>query len=216
MPVLIFANGDLVNEQWVRPFLESPTAVIAADGGAYHVLAANHVPDIVIGDLDSLDAQTEQELAAQGAHFVRFPVEKDETDLELALLYAAEHFPGEELLVFGVLGGRLDQTLANILLLAHPNLKGVMVRLVEEHQRAWLFREVTTIHGRVGDKLSLIPLGGDAQIQSTQGLKWPLQEDVLSFGPARGVSNLITAVPAEVRLRHGTVLCIHTDGSWER
>ncbi len=216
MSVLIFANGDLVDAQWVKPFLQEATAVIAADGGAHHVLAADHLPDVVIGDLDSLDQPTLDQLTQDGVEILRFPAEKDETDLELALLYAVEQFPDQEILVLGVLGGRLDQTLANILLLAHPELAGRMVRLVEEHQRAWLFREQTEILGVVGDTVSLIPLGGEAQVLSTAGLKWPLHDDVLAFGPARGVSNVLTAVSATVTLRRGTVLCIHTDGSWGR
>jgi thiamine pyrophosphokinase len=108
------------------------------------------------------------------------------------------------------MGGRLDQTLANILLLAHPALNGRCVRLVEERETAWLVDRETTIDGAPGDTVSLIPLDGTVHVAETVGLRWPLRDDHLDFGPARGVSNEMTADSASVRLSSGRLLCIHT------
>jgi thiamine pyrophosphokinase len=216
MAVLLLANGDLGDKRWVEPLLVGATAVLAADGGANHLLRMGRLPDMVIGDLDSVGAESLRQLQAAGVAIQQYPAEKDETDLELALLYAVQQFPDEEIWVLGVLGGRLDQTLANILLLAHPALLGKRVKLVEEHQRAWLVRGKGEIVGRVGDTVSLVPLGGDVVIAETVGLKWQLRDETLSFGPARGVSNVLTAVSASIRLHQGALLCIHTDQTWGR
>jgi len=209
MSVLIFANGVIEDVEWIRPYLAAATAVIAADGGTRHLMRLDHLPDVVIGDMDSLPSKAHSWLEAAHVHLITHPPAKDETDLELALLYAVENYD-EPLRIFGALGGRLDQMLANILLLAHARLHGRDVQLITAQERAWLIRDYTKIVGQVGDTISLIPINGDVHVAGTTGLEWPLQDEVLAFSLARGVSNVITAVPATVTLHSGSILCVHT------
>lgn len=220
MAVLLFANGDMPDYDglsWVQPFLAQASLIVAADGGVRYVRQLGRWPDVVVGDMDSMPASWEQELNAAQVQIVHYPAAKDETDLELALLYAAAHSDAAEpLLIFAALGGRLDQTLANVLLLAHPALAGRSVRLVEPFQQAWLVRQETVIHGQVGDKVSLIPLGGAVEVAYTSGLAWPLHHDTLAFGPARGVSNVMEAPLVTIRLAQGQALCVHTQREWQR
>ena len=214
MSTLIFANGDLEPGAWLQPYLAQATRLIAANGGSRHLYQLRQPPDMVIGDLDSLPTEVRDWLATAVIQFISHPAEKDETDLELALLYAIQF--EQDISIVGALGGRLDQTLANILLLAHPALQGRQVHLVEPYQKAWLVEGEAVINGRRGDTLSLIPLGGDTLIAQTVGLKWPLQDEILHFGPARGVSNMLVADTAKVWVRHGRLLCIHTQQTWQR
>ena len=209
MTVLIFANGIIEDVEWIRPYLTNATVVIAADGGTSHLHRLNYAPDVIIGDQDSLAEEHRQWLEQNGIQFSTYPPAKDETDLELALLYAVEHFD-EEILLFGTLGGRLDQMLANVLLLTHPQLNGRSVKLLTANETAWMVTDKTTVQGKVGDILSLIPLTGDAHIKATTGLEWPLNNDVLAFGLARGISNSLTHPTATIELHSGTLLCIHT------
>jgi len=208
-PVLIFANGVLDDTAWIAPYLDRARAIIAADGGLRHLLALGRHPDVLIGDLDSLPPGVEAELAGWETEVIRYPAAKDATDLELALLLARERFPDRELLVLGGFGGRLDQTLANILLLAHPDLIGHPARFVEARESAWLVTDETRIDGRPGDTVSLIPLGGPARVVETTGLRWPLRDETLAFGPARGISNELVGEVAVVRLGGGMLLCVH-------
>lgn len=208
MSVLIFANGVIEEVAWLQPYLAAATAVIAADGGTRHLFRLQHRPDVVIGDMDSLPAAVCTWLEAGATRFITHPTTKDQTDLELALLYAAAMYDAP-VLIFGALGGRLDQTVGNILLLTHPQLHGRLIMLVTAHERAWLVRGHTEVNGRPGDTVSLIPLGGDAHIHATTGLQWPLRDEVLTFGLARGMSNVLTAVTATLSVTSGCVLCIH-------
>lgn len=210
-PILLFANGVLADAGWVSPYLARAAAVIAADGGLRHLLPLGRRPDVLIGDLDSLPPGIVAEEAAD--QVIRFPRDKNETDLELALLYAVAQYPGHEVLIFGGFGGRLDHMLANILVLAHTRLLGQPIRFVDDRESAWLLTAeppgATTVHGAPGDIVSLLPLGGPAHVLTTTGLRWPLQDETLSFGPARGVSNEMTAAVATVRLGAGVVVCVH-------
>jgi thiamine pyrophosphokinase len=217
MRILIFANGDkpLEGWGWVQEYL-SPTAfLIAVDGGARHLDQLNLYPHVVIGDLDSLEPELQSNLIERQVELITAPQNKDETDLELALLYAAKNQIGP-ILIFGGTGGRLDQTLSNILLLSLPQLSGRVVILVEPNQKAWIIESETTIAGNEGDLVSLIPYWGRVRVRRTEGLKWPLQNEWLYPGPARGVSNLMTQEQAIVEISDGRVLCIHTDRNWER
>ncbi len=211
MRIVIFANGVMDNiadttAQWVQP----EALIIAADGGTHHARAAGLKLDHVIGDLDSLSSELQTELKAAGTVFHDHPPAKDETDLELALLWASQRSP-QQIVILGAWGGRPDQTLANLLLLALPELRGVDVVIVAPPWEIRLIRggERLALTGEPGDGLSLIPLGGDVTGVTTTGLAYALDEEPLYFGPARGVSNVFEETNAEVRVAEGTLWCFH-------
>ncbi len=128
MRILLFANGDLPDPEAARARVRPDDYILCADGGAHHALALGLTPDRVIGDLDSLDPALLARLQAQGVSFEQHPVDKDATDLELAL-EAARQLGAEEVLLLGALGGRLDQQLANLALLASPAFAGLRLSL---------------------------------------------------------------------------------------
>ena len=211
---LIFANGRLAAGPLLRQTLaDMPQAlVIAADGGARLARSCGLDVDVVIGDMDSIDAQLLEELEKAGAQLLRHPPDKDETDLELALKWAADQ--GIRCLrVFGALGGRLDQTLANVSLLALPQLRDCDVQLLDGNQRAWLLRPgAHEVVGAAGDTLSLMPLHGPVRGIVSEGLRWELRDEALLPGPARGISNLLTGARAGLRFTEGLLLIVHTQG----
>jgi thiamine pyrophosphokinase len=205
---VIITNGDLPEAETARRHAQRADLLLAADGGAAHALALGLSPDVVIGDLDSLDPDQQTQLYAAGTRFIVHPAEKDETDLELALLHAAT-LGAKSIVVLGVLGGRLDQTLANILLLTLPALVDREVYLVDGGQTAFIIRDEAVISGKPGDTVSLIPLGNNARGVTTAGLKYALDNGALPFGPALGLSNEMTEERAHVWVRDGLLLCIH-------
>jgi thiamine pyrophosphokinase len=210
--VIIFANGELTEPQTVRARLRVDDTLIAADGGARGCLALGLTPHLVVGDFDSLTADEVAGLRPRGVLIEQHPPGKDETDLELALL-AALRLGATDIALLGAAGGRLDMTLANLLLLTHPALAGVRVAVWHGTQTAWLIRPPgAEVRGAIGDTLSLIPLSGDAGGVTTHGLRYPLRGETLAFGPARGVSNVLTEATARVELRSGLMLAVLTKG----
>jgi len=207
---VIIANGELS-----PPIsIETSDVLIAADGGARHCLALGLQPAFVIGDLDSLTEEEISRLQSGGAQVIQFPTRKNSTDLELALQHA-ELLRPDEILIYGALGKRWDQTTANLLLAcAYPLAR---LRLVDGDQEILYVRarETLLIEGEAGDTVSLIPLSGDAAGITTKGLDYPLKDERLSFGSTRGVSNVLLANRAEVTLREGLLACvvIHQTGS---
>jgi thiamine pyrophosphokinase len=213
--------------------------VIAADFGAHHARAWGWPVDLLTGDLDSLPADEAAALRDAGAPVLLAPRAKDETDLELALALALDLDP-DEIVICAALGGRTDHLLANVLLLASPALAGVRAMIADGPVTVHLLRggqgtageqgsrgagETASLpvdgdggvegahlelEGAAGDLLSLLPVGGDAAGVTTSGLAYPLHDETLFLGRARGVSNVFEAGAAHVRLRAGLLLVVHT------
>jgi thiamine pyrophosphokinase len=212
--VLLFANGLLNHSAMVTSLLDSLDSprVICADGGALHARALGLTPHTIIGDLDSLSEEQVAEFKAAGAEIIQHPPEKDETDLELALYHCWE-IGAKSIHILGALGGRIDQTIANILLLTQPAIDDIDIEVIDGNQ---VIRPLQPgdhrIAGERGDTISLIPLSAAAEGISTRGLRYPLQNETLRLGPARGLSNVMLAESAVVEFTRGLLLLVHTGG----
>jgi thiamine pyrophosphokinase len=205
---LIFVNGELSDPGATRLLVQGEDVIIAADGGARHALALGVIPDAVIGDFDSLTPAELSVFSDMGIHLLRYPTAKDETDLELALAHAfkAGHRP---IIIIGAYGGRLDQTLGNLALLADPEYIGVDLRLDDGKTEAFFITSQATVHGKAGDTVSLIPWGKSAEGVTTDGLVYPLNQETLLPYRTRSISNQMLAETAKISLRYGLLLCVH-------
>lgn len=209
---LILTNGDILDSSTLKKRIEtwSPDQVIAADGGSRHASTLGLAIDLLVGDLDSIEPAQRETLQKQGTQFEHFKSEKDETDLELALLRAVAQ-GATEIAVIGIVGDRLDMILANIHLLALEALNPIRAELWLGRQTAWLIRPPgEEFEGTAGDTLSLIPVKGDALSVTTTGLAYPLHREMLFFGHARGVSNMMEEEVCRVDLETGILLAVHT------
>lgn len=209
---IIFANGTIADYERVRSEIskEVDPLIIAADGGVQHCSALQLAPDLVIGDLDSLDEKTRADLEQKGVQIISFPRDKDQTDLELALQFAIRRYP-DRILLFGLLGGRLDQTIANLLLLARPEWGSTQLITMEGPDTAYLVRgsETLQLTGETGEIISLISLTPQVGGVTTEGLRWPLKEAKLRFGSTLGVSNEFESTLATITFTEGVLLVVH-------
>lgn len=210
---LIFANGTQIHLPFVADLIEPSDMLIAADGGLRFLDQLGRRPDLLIGDMDSIEHSRIEALAASGTQIKRLSVHKDETDLELAVAAALSH-GCDSLLIIGALGGRLDMTLANIFSLLQLH-SGVAARLEDGLEEIFLIHgspaaEERLIEGRAGDRVSLLALGGPAVGITTRALEYPLRAETLFPAQARGVSNRMLESQAAVALNAGTLICIHT------
>jgi thiamine pyrophosphokinase len=210
---LIGGSPEVQSPARLTPTLDD--LVIAADLGATHARAWGWPLHLLVGDLDSLGAEDAALVADCSVPVVTAPVAKDETDLELALAHALAR-GASEIIICAALGGRSDHMLANVLLLARPELADLAVTLVDGRESIRLLRGGGSapahleMLGAKGDLLSLLPLGCDAVGVTTDGLQYPLRDETLFLGQARGVSNVFTGARAGILLRCGLLLVIHT------
>jgi thiamine pyrophosphokinase len=206
MRAVIFANGKLNNPDAAVKLLKPDDTIIAADGGAHHCTTLGITPALLVGDFDSLTEWEVDEWQSKGTQLIRHEQRKDETDLELALMLA-QGLDREEALVLGALGGRWDQTFANLLLPAYDKLDGLKVTFWHDGMWVYLVRSRREIRGVGGQTVSLIPVGGDAVGVTTEGLEWALHGETLKLGATRGISNVLNSNTAEVCVENGLLLC---------
>ncbi len=203
---LIVAGGRPVRPTVLNRVAE-PTWIVAADSGLDHAYDLGLEPNLVIGDMDSVSAAGLARAQAAGIQIERYPVDKDATDLELAIGAAAAAGFAEATIIGGT-GGRLSHTLANALVLTVDH--GIRLEWLTSHARICALHsgETREFHPSAGTLLSLLPVGGRAVCSST-GLRWPLAQAELAPGSTRGISNEIVAADgATVSVTDGCVLLI--------
>jgi thiamine pyrophosphokinase len=205
MRIIIFANGDLPNLEKAHALLHDGNFIIAADGGTRHTLALGLVPNIIVGDLDSINFDL-QPLIEKGTQVVRFSSDKNETDLELAIQHALTLQP-EQVIILAALGGRLDQTLGNIALILGP--LSPVIRLDDGIEEVFFCRDRCEVNGSAGDIVSLIPWQGEVTGVVTTNLKWPLRAETLYPHKTRGISNEMLGDTAAVKIGSGQLLVVH-------
>src|SRR5688572_21481737 len=222
MQVIVLADGQVgpraaLDAAWPG-WLEAGARVVAADGGARHAGPLGLEIDRWVGDGDSLGAAGIRALEAAGVPIELARPDKDESDTELAVL-AARAMGATQLTVLGALGGpRVDHALANLGLLSMPELEPLGVRLVAVDARVRRLLAPAAdggparldLAGRVGDLVSLLPIGADAEGVTTHGLAYRLQDEPLLAGRTRGLSNIRDLAEAAVVLRRGQLLVIET------
>ena len=213
MRIVVVASGVVApgDEAW----LEGADVVIAADGGAATLDRLGRPPDRVVGDLDSADPALVERLEASGARVDRHAADKEASDTELAL-HTAIAAGADRVDLLGATGGaRLDHELANLLLLADPAFASVDLQVVAggATARALHGEGELPLRGGVGDLVTLLPIGGDANGVTTTGLRWALDGATLPMGGSRGLSNVVTAHGASVRLAEGVLLVVETASS---
>jgi thiamine pyrophosphokinase len=220
--LLVVADGDVaplaaLDEAWPG-WSDGIAEVVAADGGLLRAWTLGLEPAVLVGDLDSLQAADVAAAADRGVAVIRASPDKDESDAELAALEAVRR-GATRITVLGAFGGpRLDHALANVWLLAHPGLAGAEVVLLDERWRASLISAPAAgdapvrvpLPGPVGALVSLLPHGGDVTGITTEGLRYPLRDEPLVVGPARGLSNVRIAEDAAVTVRGGRLLVVET------
>lgn len=201
---LIFAGGDPLPGRFVDD-LPQADLVVAADSGYDAAVAAGLGVDVLVGDLDSIS-----DAAAIPGHVIieRHPPDKDATDLELALDLVTRESPSR-IVVAGGSGGRLDHELAVAALLCSPRWDVVdEIDWISERGVAHVVAGRRTVHGDVGDLLTLIPMHGDATGITARGLRWPLDEETLPAGSTRGISNVMESPVADISVAAGRLLAI--------
>ena len=209
----LFLSGTIGRLDLLPVLPSADDLIVCADGGIRHALELGLIPALVVGDFDSVTDAQLQTCRELGAELCRFPADKDETDMELALKQLNEA-GCKDVSLYGALGGRLDHELGNLTAAARFAALGMQLKLVAEHLIGFFAHGPAEfkLEGNPGDTLSLVPLSAEARGVSISGARWPLQNAALSFGRSLTISNRFSAERVEIRIETGDVLIL--TGKW--
>lgn len=206
---VVALNGSILAkvEKYQNLFAYKKLTFIAADGGALFLNKINIVPDVIIGDMDSLTTAQIENFKNKEVDIIKYPVQKDETDGELALNYCIEN-EFQKVFLIGSQGGRFDQQLANIFLLEYGFENNISAVIKEPGLEAGIINDYHIFNQLQEHRLSLLPLSREVKGVTIKGCKYNVSDIDLLRYKTRGISNKILQNNAEVKIKKGLLLYI--------
>lgn len=210
MNVIIFTNGEYESLEFYRDFLKkiNKPYIICADGGANFAKKINIVPDIILGDMDSISKETTAFYQTiKNVKFQGHPSKKDETDTQLAIEHAIE-IGATEVIILGALGSRLDHSLGNIYLLTRFLEVDISGQIINENNTIRLINKNESFEFPVGTVVSLLPIGGDVEEINISGFEYPIVNGRMTMKNPYGISNVTNHEKQEIAFKKGMLLVI--------
>ncbi len=205
MKTLIIASGLIQEKHILSELVQACQMVICADGGARYMRDAGILPDVIIGDFDSITADDCRFFEKKQVRMIRHPADKDATDTELAADWAVEN-GADDITFTGASGVRLDHTLANIFLLKKLAARNVPARIMDDHNEIHVVQTRIELTGKPGDTLSVIPASESVKGIRLDGLAYPLHDAEIAMGSSLGISNRFTGHTAAVSIKSGLIV----------
>lgn len=207
MKVTVVTNGHIENMNILKSAIENSNYIICADGAAKYLMKLNIYPNILVGDLDSINKDAFRWIENGGVKVQRFPVKKDMTDTELAVEFALEQSPST-ITIVGAIGSRMDHSLGNIMLLYKIHKMGIKANIINEINHITITDSTLNVEGKIGQTISVIPISGDVKGVTLEGLEYPLTNHDIDMGSSLGISNRFIKDRATISVKEGTVLVI--------
>lgn len=213
MKFLIVSGGEATDE-FVEEVIKKGgfDVILAADSGMDFLYRTGILPDIIVGDFDSVDPKV---LDFFGEHehidICALNPEKDDTDTEFAIREAIRR-GASEITIIGGTGTRLDHVLGNICLLGIGLEEGVRMELLDAHNRIRMTDHSVVLKKKeqYGKYLSLVPYAEKVTGVTLTGLKYTLEDSVMGGFNSLGISNEIVDEEATVQFTSGRLLVIES------
>ena len=201
---LMVLAGAPPSEDLLMWRIEDSDYRIAVDGGFLSFTHADKIPDLLIGDLDSIPHSEELENRYPQLKIVRLR-EQDTTDFEKALHWVVANLEVSSLIILGALGKRTDHLITNLLVASNIDES---FNITLDHDDEWIFRVTPscplTLHGRKGVTLSILPIQVVTGV-TTKGLKWELDGEKIGGKRIIGQSNLCESDLVEITCQSGSL-----------
>lgn len=203
MNIAVFAGGDLLG----LPEKQDWDMVICADSGCEHALKFGILPDLVVGDFDSISSETLDYLNAKRVRMIDPISDQDKTDTQLAVEEALA-LGASYIAIIGGIGDRFDQSLANAQLLLFLWERGIQGYLTDGRQYVYLLASKLELVGQPGECVSILPLDRVLEGLYIKGLKYELVNHTIHMGDTRTISNEFTGKTAVISVSKGIALLI--------
>lgn len=205
MLVAVIADGNKPSVERIKQ--KGYDKLICVDGACGWAMSNGFLPDMAVGDMDSVNEAALTALANTGVAIQRHPTVKDETDSLLAI-DSAVALGADEIILYGATGGRIDHTLANIALLLRYARKGIRIKIIDEYVTAFAASGKVRLSSEPGKALSILPLDGSCHIKRLEGLLYPIDDAEITAEYPYSVSNEFIAENAVIQIERGWALIV--------
>ena len=205
MKGLIVSSGTITNYNRLKEIINEVDYIICADGGMEHLMKINKLPNVILGDLDSISKLTLEYIVNKNIPIEKYSSIKDSTDTELAMEYLIDR-GYDEIVLMGVTGTRQDHTMASILLLDTLYNRGIKAKIVDDNNIIYLTDNYLEIERLEGHYTSIIPISNTGIIVSLKGFFYNLDNKLIPFGSTLGISNKIVEDIGIVKIHKGKAL----------
>ncbi|BCZ48077.1 thiamine pyrophosphokinase [Clostridium gelidum] len=209
MNVAIVSGGTAPSEKLLRGYLGKVDFIIAADRGSECLYNYGIVPDLLLGDFDSVKKEILDAVKLQIKEVLEFPPEKDYTDTEIAIIEAIKR-GSEKIYLFGAIGSRMDHTLGNIGLLLTTKKRGANLEIINDNNRLYLAEKKMELFGDYGENISFHALCDKVKNFNIRGAKYNLETCDLSLLDPRAICNEFIDTPIEISYEDGELLILHS------
>lgn len=205
--ITIIGNGNIAESTWDQ--IDPADFLICVDGAALELIKRGKIPDMALGDFDSVSEDEFSLIQKHSKKVVTYLSEKDETDLELAVIYSIGLAP-TEVTILGATGRRLDHELANISFLKMYLDNDIKVSMIDPNNKITLIDKKTIIKKDKAYKyMSLLPFTENAVV-TLSGCKYNISKRALTKISSLGVSNEIKGEVAEIDVHEGVLILIQS------
>ncbi|WP_313346812.1 thiamine diphosphokinase [Sedimentibacter sp.] len=201
MTTLIVGNGSDIDKSHIEDL--NVDYVICADGGLEKVKKLGLIPNLILGDFDSVNKSVLEDYKNLNIETVKFPSEKDYTDMELAISHAVK-MGFNDIVLVGASGTRLDHTVANMLLIEKYYKKDINIRIIDNNNFIQIVTESMIIPFRKNYYVSLIPLSENIEGLTLEGFKYPLNNINVERGSTLCISNEVSEDVGLIKLNKGS------------
>ncbi len=210
--ILIFGSGESEEKSFYNKFLnEENILILAVDGGANLLFELGKVPDILIGDNDSIKEETLKKLKESHIKIFNYPSEKNYSDFELASDYIINNEEKSDVLLFNMFGKRIDQFLFNLEICKKLTNAGFRVSMMGSSCEIYFIKDnsILTINGKIGDIVSILPVNNEIDIKKTDGLRYELINEKLYNETTRGLSNELIKDSCKIEINNGMAMVMY-------
>ncbi len=214
----VFVNGNLEDCQFILSEISDTDIIIACDGGIEMVYKLGLIPNIVVGDFDSaktlpkevLDAKPSNQpkaIRVDGVDYYKYPTDKYFLDTELGIDHAIR-VGASSICLVNTIGDEMDHMIGTIFQLTKPKYADVDLQIISQKQRVSYQTGTIKIQGKIGQKVSLIPIDREVVVESSKGLKYDLAKHEMSMDINAGISNQLIATEAIIKIKLGGFLIV--------
>lgn len=208
MKVIIVTGGNKPSKKLLNSYIKSGDLIIGADKGSEYLYDYEIIPNIILGDFDSISEEKLKKIEEKQVEIIKFPPEKDYTDTEIAIMEAIKR-GADTIYLFGGLGTRADHSLGNIGLLLTTKNKGARLLIVDDHNKMYLADKNMSLNGSQGEIISFHALSDVVKGFEIRGAKYNLNSYDMHLLDPRAVCNEFIDTPINIKYESGELLIIH-------